>query len=133
MNQKLNKPLPVGIAANLSMAMLSRHALNEGCTIRVQPVTKEAAQRLAPLVLGQFASPAAASCVGWANSADVIGSELGVRLPQNRAPVTLELGDSLMLCHFTGARLPEFAHELPDATHLQYFLIEVEELDGGAA
>jgi hypothetical protein len=109
--------------------MMSRHALSSGYTMHTRPISTAEARELAPLILGQFSHPSAASCVGYANSANAISSVLGIRVPQNRGSVALEVGDAVLLAHLSGARLPESAQTLPEDTHLQFFVVEFEELD----
>jgi len=115
-------PLPVGICAHLNPSMMSRHALDTGYRLDLVPISVEQARELAPKILGQFSTPAAASCISYRNSADVIGSVLGVRVPHNRALVSLEIGDSVLMAHLSGLRLPEHATELPEGTHLAFYL-----------
>jgi hypothetical protein len=131
-------PLPVGICAHFSVSMASRHALNSGFELKVRPVTDNQAQGLARAVLDQYAHRAAGSCIGYRNTAAVLSDALGVDVPWSRAPVALEVGDSVLLCHLSGERLPEFADSLPEGTHLQYFVLEMGELgdrvhDGAAS
>lgn len=120
--------LPVGICAHLNPSMMSRHALDTGYHLDLTPITVEHARELAPQILGQFSTPAAASCISYRNSADVISSVLGVRVPHNRALVSLEVGDSVLLAHLSGLRLPEHAVELPEGTHLAFYLAMFSEL-----
>lgn len=120
--------LPVGICAHLNPSMMSRHALDTGYRLALMPVSVEQARELAPRILGQFGAPAAASCISYRNSADVISSVLGVRVPHNRALVSLEVGDSVLLAHLSGLRLPEHADTLPEGTHLAFYLATFSEL-----
>ena len=122
------KMLPVGICAHLSPAMMSRHALSTGYQLALVPIMLEAAREMAPLILSQFSAPAAASCVGYRNSADVVGHALNISLPQNRALVSLEIGDTVLLAHLSGRRLPEMATSLPEGTHLSFYLGHLLEL-----
>lgn len=125
---KMSKPLPVGIVGHISPSMMSRHALSSGYVMYVRPVDIAEARQVAPQVLAQFSHPAAASCLGYRNAADCISSALGVTVPQNRASVAFEVGDSVLLAHLTGARLPEMAQVIPEGTHLQFYVVEFAEL-----
>lgn len=118
----MTKRLAVGICAHLNPSMMSRHALDTGYLLELRPISVYHARELAPRILDQFSTPAAASCISYRNSADVISSVLGVRVPHNRALVSLEVGDSVLLAHLSGLRLPEHATELPEGTHLTFYL-----------
>lgn len=133
MNAQANNPLPVAVVANLSAAMLSRIALNEGATLRLVPLTLQQAREMLPKILAQFASPAGGSAVGYRNSADCLSHLLGHRIPMNRAPISLEIGDAVLLAHISGARLDEFATQFGDATHCQFFRVDCAALDEDGA
>jgi hypothetical protein len=72
------------------------------------------------------------SAIGHADTARVIGQQLGIELLPDRRNVVL--GDELMLvCQYVGPRLPEGATELPSGARIEYFLVRLasgEELAG---
>ena len=72
------------------------------------------------------------SAIGHADTARLIGQQLGIELLADRRSVTL--GDELMLvAQYIGPRLPEGATELPSGARIEYFLVRLatgEELAG---
>ena len=72
------------------------------------------------------------SAIGHADTACLVGAQLGVELAADRRTVTL--GDELMLvAQYIGPRLPEGATELPSGARIEYFLVRLatgEELAG---
>ena len=72
------------------------------------------------------------SIIGHESTALFLSDQLGLPINYNRATVTLEPGDVLLLCQFVGGRLPEGATELPDGCRLEWRRIMVyddEEID----
>jgi hypothetical protein len=72
------------------------------------------------------------SAIGHADTARLVGRELGIELQADRRSIVL--GDELVLvAQYTGPRLPEGATELPSGARLDFFLIRLatgEELAG---
>jgi hypothetical protein len=72
------------------------------------------------------------SAIGHADTARIVGQQIGVELPPDRRNVLL--GDELMLvAQYVGPRLPEGATELPSGARIEYFLVRLasgEELAG---
>ena len=72
------------------------------------------------------------SAIGHADTARLVGAQLGVELAADRRSVTL--GDELTLvAQYVGPRLPEGATELPLGARIEYFLVRLatgEELAG---
>jgi hypothetical protein len=72
------------------------------------------------------------SAIGHADTARLVGAQLGIELPADRRSVTL--GNELMLvAQYTGPRLPEGATELPQGARIEYFAVRLatdEELAG---
>jgi len=72
------------------------------------------------------------SAIGHADTAKIVGRELGIELQADRRSITL--GDELTLvAQYTGPRLPEGATELPQGAHIQFFVVRLasgEELAG---
>jgi hypothetical protein len=72
------------------------------------------------------------SAIGHADTARIVGQQLGVELLPDRRNV--QLGDELMLvAQYIGPRLPEGATELPSGARLDFFVVRIatgEELAG---
>jgi hypothetical protein len=72
------------------------------------------------------------SAIGHADTARIVGQQLGVELLPDRQNV--QLGDELMLvAQYIGPRLPEGATELPSGARVEYFVVRLatgEELAG---
>jgi len=72
------------------------------------------------------------SAIGHADTARLVGQQLGVELPADRRNVLL--GDELTLvAQYVGPRLPEGATELPQGARIEYFVVRLasgEELAG---
>jgi hypothetical protein len=72
------------------------------------------------------------SAIGHADTARVVGRELGIELSADRRNV--QLGDELTLvAQYVGPRLPEGATELPQGARIEYFVVRLasgEELAG---
>ena len=64
------------------------------------------------------------SAIGHADTARLVGQQLGVELPPDRRSVTL--GDELMLvAQYVGPRLPEGATELPSGARIEFFAVRL--------
>jgi len=90
---------------------------------------------LSPQEAAQHLSGGFLSAVGHADTARLIGSQLGVEVPVNRASVVLEPGDCVVVAQYLGPRLPEGATSLPDGAEIRYFLVRLyahypEDYDG---
>jgi hypothetical protein len=72
------------------------------------------------------------SAIGHADTARIVGRELGIELPADRRTITL--GDELTLvAQYVGPRLPEGATELPAGARIEFFVVRLasgEELAG---
>ena len=65
------------------------------------------------------------SIVGHASTATLLSRELGADVAYNRADVTLDRGDTVLLGQYTGPRLPEGTTELPDGAKVTWILVEL--------
>jgi hypothetical protein len=65
------------------------------------------------------------SVVGHADAAAVFTTVLRSEVACNRASVTLEAGDSLLVGQYSGPRLPEGATKLPEGANIKWFLVEI--------
>ena len=101
----------IGNAFSLQMLDLS-----SGNTLVIRPVTEEEAKEVAKL---------ATSCVGHADTAAVMSSQLGFDVLCQRTNVALAEEDQLLVGQFSGGRLPEGATTLPEGTKLSWILVTV--------
>lgn len=65
------------------------------------------------------------SVVGHADTAAVFSDVLGLEVPANRATVSLNKGDGLLVGQYRGPRLPEGAHQLPEGATIQWLTVTV--------
>ena len=63
------------------------------------------------------------SCVGHADTANVLTSVLGIEVPMNRMSVRLSLGDTLVVAQVMGGRLPEGATTLPEGVRFAFLKV----------
>lgn len=96
----------------------SLQMLPDGLQIRVTSLRKEEVAR-------QLQDGGWASIVGHADTAAVIGEQLGKNVPHNRANVSLQDGDVLYVAQLTGGRLPEGATTLPEGFRLSWRRVDV--------
>lgn len=67
------------------------------------------------------------SAVGHAETAELFGRLLGVRVPCHRATVSLRPGDTLLVGQYSGPRLPEGATELPAGAAIRWISVVVSD------
>jgi len=65
------------------------------------------------------------SVIGHRDLAEVVGVELNARLPFNRESVKLRTGDTMLVCQYSGPRLPAGCTELPEGAQIDYFLVSI--------
>lgn len=102
-------PTLVGNAFSINM-------LKGSSSVTFSQVTEETARDLA---VDGF------SVVGHADTAAVFSSVLGTPVPMNRATVTLEQGQTLLVGQLTGARLPEGTNTLPEGANISWWTVTV--------
>ncbi|MEO0275031.1 MAG: DUF1874 domain-containing protein [candidate division WOR-3 bacterium] len=69
------------------------------------------------------------SCVGHESTAELVSSLLGIEVRANRIPITLEVGDTLVVFQIT-SRLPEGKIlSLEELKNLQYRIVKVEVIE----
>lgn len=73
------------------------------------------AQQASQLLLYGFTS-----AVGHADTAKIIGDQLGVVVQPNRTSVTMDSNTELIIAQYIGPRLPEGATELPEGAVIKY-------------
>ena len=86
------------------------------CDVRVEEITT-----------AQAADEAATrtSAVGHADTAAVFTTVLGVEVPANRATVSLQKGDTVLVGQYRGPRLEEGTTTLPEGATIQWLLVTV--------
>ena len=67
------------------------------------------------------------SAIGHADIANVISSDLGVKLEPNRINNQLAKGETIYVAQYIGPRLPEGATSLPEGATVKYFRVTVED------
>jgi len=65
------------------------------------------------------------SAVGHADTARLIGQQLGIEVPVNRASISIQPGDIVVVAQYSGPRLPEGATALPPGAEIRYFLVRL--------
>lgn len=61
--------------------------------------------------------------IGHADTASMVGTDLGLSLIPNRDKYTFSPSDNLIVAQYTGPRLPEGCQVLPDGSTLSYWLV----------
>ena len=69
------------------------------------------------------------SVVGHTDTAKILGSEIGVEIPFNRATITLEHGSKVLVGQYRGPRLAEGTTSLPEGASIQWIIVEVKKLE----
>ena len=64
------------------------------------------------------------SCIGHADTANVLTDILGMEIPVNRMSVTLNEGDVLYVAQITGGRLPEGSTTLPNGFAFKFMKVK---------
>ncbi len=89
------------------------------------PVTVEARQLSVDEIRQVLDSESIESCVGHADTAAVFGSVLGREVAANRATVSLEKGETVVIGQYRGPRLEEGTTSLPDGATIEWLLVAV--------
>ena len=63
------------------------------------------------------------SCIGHADTAHLVGKELGLPLKMNRETVRIMPHDVILVAQYTGPRLPEGTTELPEGASINYWIV----------
>lgn len=66
------------------------------------------------------------SCIGHADTANVLTDILGMEIPVNRMSVTLNEGDVLYVAQITGGRLPEGSTTLPNGFAFKFIKVKFQ-------
>lgn len=102
------------LANAISLNMLAAGTMP--CSLHVEELGMQRAAELAA---------DAASIVGHAPTAAVFSEQLGLPVSANRATVTLNKGDSVVVGQYTGPRLEEGVTELPAGATIKWLLVKV--------
>jgi len=65
------------------------------------------------------------SSVGHADTASVMGSQLGMEVQESRTTITLRKGDRAIVGQYNGPRLPAGTKSLPDDASIVWYAVEV--------
>lgn len=65
------------------------------------------------------------SCIGHADTANVLSDMLGFNILCNRQSVTIDKNITLYVAQVVGGRLPEGATTLPDGCDIKFFKVSV--------
>jgi hypothetical protein len=60
------------------------------------------------------------SCIGHADTAEIVSDILGFEVPVNRVSVSLATGDMILVAQYSGPRLPEGAKQLPPGSSIRF-------------
>lgn len=63
------------------------------------------------------------SCIGHADTAHLVGQALGCELPANRATISLQPGEVVLLAQYEGERLAEGTKILPNDAKISFFRV----------
>lgn len=66
------------------------------------------------------------SCIGHADTANVLTNMLGFDVPCNRVSVTINADTELYVAQVVGGRLPEGATTLPEGFRINFFKVEIK-------
>lgn len=66
------------------------------------------------------------SCVGHADTADLLSALLGTPIAMRRVSTSLALGEQILVAQYTGPRLPEGATALPDGARIRWMHVTVD-------
>ena len=62
-------------------------------------------------------------CIGHADTATLVGQELGLPMQMNRETVRIMPHDVILVAQYTGPRLPEGTTELPEGASINYWIV----------
>lgn len=66
------------------------------------------------------------SCIGHADTANVLTGTVGFNVPCNRASVSVDTDTELYVAQVVGGRLPEGATTLPEGVTLKFFKVTIK-------
>jgi len=66
------------------------------------------------------------SCIGHADTANVLSNLLQNEIPCNRVTVQLKQNEKCIVAQYIGPRLPEGSLRLPEGSKIEFFLVKME-------
>ncbi len=66
------------------------------------------------------------SCIGHADTANVLSNLLQNEIPCNRVTVQLKQNEKCIVAQYIGLRLPEGSLRLPEGSKIEFFLVKME-------
>lgn len=69
------------------------------------------------------------SCVGHADTAELLTAMLGVPVPMRRVSTSLQFDDEILVAQYNGPRLPEGTRTLPEGAKIRWYLIRLIPVD----
>ena len=66
------------------------------------------------------------SCIGHADTANVLSKLLNCEISCNRVSIQLRQGERCIVAQYIGPRLPEGCKELPEGSRIDFFLVKME-------
>jgi len=109
--------MPVLILNSFSLNMLPSPGIGLPTSLVVVQITREEARRLVE-------KEGYESAIGHADTARILGEELGIELPMNRTTVQLAGGHAIV-GQYSGERLPEGVTRLPEGATIKWFKVAV--------
>lgn len=103
------------------MLLLNSFSLNMLADFPAQPLIEEISLDEARAVIADSLE----SAVGHADTAAVLGSQLGMTVPANRTTVTLSQGESAVIGQYRGPRLEEGVTTLPSGASIVWYRLTV--------
>lgn len=67
------------------------------------------------------------SCVGHADTAELVSALLGLDVPMRRVSTSLAPRDEILVAQYNGPRLPEGARALPEGAKIRWYVVGVGE------
>ena len=104
------------ISNAFSLNMLERGPIGETNTFDIVRIDAEHAQNL--LVDNSFKS-----VIGHRDLAGLVSEQVGVEIEFNRESVKVREGDMMIVCQYSGPRLPEGCTELPSGAQIDFYLV----------
>lgn len=69
------------------------------------------------------------SCIGHADTANIISRQIGIAVEMNRCSIQLKRGEKFILAQYSGPRLPEGCTELPEGATIDYYYCRVIDIN----
>ena len=103
---------------NILVNAFSVNMLNgDNTAVDFAPISGEEAREI---LCGGFRS-----FIGHESTATLLSHRLGIDVEYNRQSYRFMPNDRVVLAQYTGPRLPDYALELPEGAHLNFWLIQI--------